>query len=132
MGHKIDQQRIRTLQDKIEAITKINRPKYEKELKSFLGTIQYLSKYIKSLSANTDILRKLLKKQNEWNLTQEHTQAFNKLHAYFTNFPCSAHCNPNYENMLTTDASMKNPGAILWQRRKDGILKQVGYASRFL
>ena len=62
IGHKIDQKRIRPLQDKLEAITKIERPKKEKELKSFLRAIQYLSKYIESLSAQTDVLRKLLKK----------------------------------------------------------------------
>ena len=53
-------------QDKLEAITKIKIPKNEKELKSFLGAIQYLSKYIENLSANTDVMRKLLKEQNEW------------------------------------------------------------------
>ena len=54
------QNRIRPLQDKLEAITKIEIPKNKKELKSFLGAIQYLSKYIENLSAQTDILRKLL------------------------------------------------------------------------
>ena len=63
VGHQINQDGIRPPQDKLEAITKINIPKNEKELKSFLGAIQYLSKYIKNLSAQTDILRKLLKKK---------------------------------------------------------------------
>ena len=57
-GHKIDQNGIRSIQDKVEAITKIEIPK---ELKSFLGAIQTFSKYIENLSAQTDILRKLLK-----------------------------------------------------------------------
>ena len=43
VGHRIDQNGIRPLQDKLEAITKIDIPKNEK-LKSFLGAIQYLSK----------------------------------------------------------------------------------------
>ena len=36
IGHKIDQNGIRPLQDKLEAITKVQKPKNEKELKSFL------------------------------------------------------------------------------------------------
>ena len=36
--------------------------KNEKKITSFLGAIQYLSKYIENLSAQTDILRKLFKK----------------------------------------------------------------------
>ena len=63
VGHQLNQDGIRPLQDKLEATTKINIPKNEKELKSFLGAIQYLSKYIKILSTQTDILRKLLKKK---------------------------------------------------------------------
>ena len=51
IGHRIDQYGIRPLQDKLKAITKIEIPKNEKELKSFLGAIQYLAKYIENLSA---------------------------------------------------------------------------------
>ena len=87
MEHQINQDGIRPLQDKLEAITKINIPKNEKELKSFLGAIQYLSKYIKNLSAQTDIFRKLLKKQNEWIWTEEHTEAFNNLKKLITQLP---------------------------------------------
>ena len=55
--HKIDQQGIRPLQDKLDAITKINIPKNEKHLNSFLKATQYLSKYIEISSANTNVLR---------------------------------------------------------------------------
>ena len=43
-GDKIDQQGIRQLRDKVEATTKIDIPKNEKELKSLLEAIQDLSK----------------------------------------------------------------------------------------
>ena len=132
IGHKIDQNGIRPLQDKLEAITKIEIPKNEKELKSFSGAIQYLSKYIENLSAQTDILRKLLKKQNEWIWTDEHTKAFNNLKELITQLPCLAHYNPKSENILTTDASTEGLGATLWQKQKDGNLKPIGFASRFL
>ena len=68
IGHRIDQNGIRPSQDKLEAITKIEKPKNEKELKSFLGAMQYLAKYIENLSAQTDILRKLLKKTKQMEL----------------------------------------------------------------
>ena len=111
IGHRIYQNGIRPLQDKLEAITKIEIPKNEKEPKSFLGAIQYLAKYIENLSAKTDILRKLLKKQNEWNWTQEHTEAFNNLKKLITQLPCLAHFNADNENILTTDASTIGLGA---------------------
>ena len=40
VGHRIDQNGIRPLQDRLEAITKIDIPKNEKEPKYFLGAIQ--------------------------------------------------------------------------------------------
>ena len=45
MGHKIDQQGIRPLPVKLEAITKIDIPKIEREIESFLGDIQYLPNF---------------------------------------------------------------------------------------
>ena len=132
VGHKIDQQGIRPLQDKLDAIKKINIPKNEKELKSFLGAIQYLSKYIENLSTNTGILRRLLKKQNEWIWTEEHTKAFNNLKECITKIPCLAHYNAQSENIITTDASTKGLAATLWQKQKTGELKPIGFASRYL
>ena len=62
VGHKWIQQ----LQDNLKAITKIDIPTNEKELKSFLREKQVLSKHIENLSANIEILGILLKNTNEW------------------------------------------------------------------
>ena len=97
-----------------------------------MGQDNTFQNIFKNLSANTNILGKLLKKNNEWNWAEEHTNAFNKPKKYITNTPCLAHYNANKENILTTDASTRGLGATLWQRQKDGNLKPVGYASRFL
>ena len=132
IGHKIDQNGIRPLQDKLMAKRNLKQPNNEKELKSFLGAIQYLSKYIDNLSAQTDSLRQLLKKDTEWLWTEEHTRAFENLKQKITEIPCLAHYNSDYQNVITTDASTKGLGATLWQEQPDGKLKPIGFASRFL
>ena len=133
VGHKIDQNGIRPLQDKLKAIQELKEPKNEKELKSFLGAIQYLSKYIENLSAQTDLLRQLLlKKKNKRNWTTEHSQAFNQLKRKITEKPCLAYYSSIRPNTLTTDASTKGLGATLWQEQDNGDLKPVAFASRFL
>ena len=73
-GHKSDQNGIRPLQDKLRAIQELKEPQNEKELKSFSEAIQYLSKYIGNLSTQTDLLRQLLKENNKWNWTTEHSE----------------------------------------------------------
>ena len=132
IGHKIDQNGIRPLQDKLMAIKNLKQPNNEKELKSFLGAIQYLSKYIDNLSAQTDSLRQLLKKDNDWIWTEEHTAAFENLKRKIMEIPCLAHYNSDYPNIITTDASTKGLGATPWQEQPDGNLKPIGFASRFL
>ena len=132
IGYKIDQNGIRPLQDKLMAIKDLKQPNNEKELKSFLGAIQYLSKYINNLSAQTDSLRQLLKKDTEWACTEEHTRAFENLKQKITEIPCLAHYNSDYPNVITTDASTKGLGATLWQEQPNGKLKPIRFASRFL
>ena len=73
-----------------------------------------------------------MKKQNEWIWTDEQTKAFNKLKEGITKIPCLAHYNAQNENIITTDASTKGLGAMLWQKQKGGNPKQVGFASRYL
>ena len=132
VGHKIDQNGIRPLQDKLKVIQELKEPKNENELKSFLGAIQYLSKYIENLSAQTELLRQLLKRNNEWIWTPEHSETFTQLKNKITEIPFLAHYNSNLPNTITTDASTKGLGATLWQEQHNGELKPIAFASRFL
>ena len=95
-----------------------------------MDAIQYLSKYIKNLSAQTDALRKLLKKRS--GNGQNNIQTPSTISKTNNTVPYLAHYNPKSEIILTTDASTKGLGATLWQKQKDGNLKPIGFASRFL
>ena len=114
--------RITAITRQTESNDKFRYTKKRKKTKFISWAIQYLSKYIKNISANTNFLRKLQQNNNEWNrkVTEEHTNAFNKLKENITIIPCLAHCNAQFENILTTVASTKGLGATLWQRQKDG------------
>ena len=70
IGHKMNQNGIRPLQDKIIAIKALKKPENERELKSILSAIQFLSKYIENFSVRTNILRQLLKKDSAWNCSK--------------------------------------------------------------
>ena len=62
LGYHINQNGVKPIKNKTEAITKLNALKNAKELKSFLGSIQHLSKFINNLSKKTNRIRQLLKK----------------------------------------------------------------------
>ena len=75
LGHEINENGKKPNEGKIEAILKLEPRKNTKELKSFLGAIHYMAKFLPELSERTDRLRKLLEKNETWKLepTSERT-----------------------------------------------------------
>ena len=66
MGHLISDSGISIDNDKVKAIQSMPSPKNVKELRKFLGMINYLAKFIKNLSDEAMILRELDHKEVEW------------------------------------------------------------------
>ena len=120
LGYFINQSGVKPIKDKTEAITKLAAPKNVKELKSFLGSIQHLSKFINNLSKKTDRMRKLLKKDVKWEWTAEVDEDFEKLKKEIIEAPCLAHFDPKRDNYITTDDCNTGLGATLWQ--KEGVV----------
>ena len=132
IGHHISKDGIKPNNEKTDAISKLNPPKTPKELKSFLGAVQYFAKFTENLSKMTDGLRRLLKKDTPWNWNTDRQKEFETLKQKIINLPCLAHYSVERENIITTDACNTGLGGTLWQKQKDGELKPIAYASRFL
>ena len=79
LGHEIDENGINPKEEKVEAILKLEPPKNTKELKSFLGAIQYMAKFLPKLSERTGRLRELLKKSETWKQETEQEEDFGKI-----------------------------------------------------
>ena len=105
LGHEIDENGNKPKEEKVEAILKLKSPENTKELKSFLGAIQYMAKYLPKLSNRTDRLRKLLKENGQWNWGPEQETDFNRIKQMLTEGPCLAHYAKEKDNIVTTDAS---------------------------
>ena len=87
--NKIDQHGILLLQDKLEAITKIDTPKNEKELKSFLGALQYLSNYRRKLISKHRYSEKITEEEQRMELdrrTRECIQQTKRIHHKYPMF----------------------------------------------
>src|SRR3989442_3852768 len=70
--------------DKIKAIQDMEPPETEKQVRSFIGKIQYISRFISKLSITCEPIFRLLKKNQptEWN--SECQGAFEKIKDYLT------------------------------------------------
>ena len=116
LGYLINQKVVKPIQDKTEAITKLKAPTNTKVLKSFLGSIQHLSKFLNNLSKKTDRMKKLLKIDVKWEWTKEMNDDFEQLKKEITEAPCLAHFDPKKDSFITTDACNTGLGATLWQK----------------
>ena len=132
MGHGIDENGIKPNEKKVEAIQKLKSPKNTKELKSFLGAIQYLAKFLPKLSGKTDRLRKLLKKNEPWIWGEEREKDVKQIKQMLHDKPCLAHYAKEKCNMVTTDASKTGLGITLWLKKDNGEIKRIAFGSRYL
>ena len=78
-GNVVSDQGILPDPKKIQSIKNWPSPKSSKELQSFLGAVNYLSKFIPELSSLRSPLQGLIKKDTEYLWTGTHEQAFQKL-----------------------------------------------------
>ena len=84
LGHEIYEDGIKPSKEKVKAILDLKHPENPKQLKSFLGAIQYLAKILPRLSERTDKLRKLLKKNTEWKWKTEQQNDFETIKKMLT------------------------------------------------
>ena len=132
LGHEIDETGIKPNTEKVKAILDLNPPENQKQLRSFLGAIQFLAKFIPRLSERTERLRRLLKKESKWNWGKEQDEDFNNRKKLLTEEPCLAHYAKDRDNIVTTDASKTGLGITLWQKQSDGEIKPIAFGSRYL
>ena len=71
----------------------------------FLGTVQYLSKFVPSLSKVTEPLRQLVCKNTQWCWLQAHNQAISKIKQMFYEAPVLRYFDPSKPITLQCDAS---------------------------
>ena len=83
MGHEIlvrkNQQGIRPLRDRTEAIRKLPRPTTKRQLKGFIGKVSYLAMFLPKLQILLQPLHKISSKKAEFLWTDEHQQAYNSI-----------------------------------------------------
>ena len=107
-------------------------PNNTKELKSFLGAIQYLAKFLPKVSEKTDRLRKLLETNEPWIWGEEQEKDFKQIKQMLTDKPYLAHYAKDKCNMVTTDASKTGLGITLWQKQDNGEIKPIAFGSRYI
>ncbi|KAF9760552.1 Retrovirus-related Pol polyprotein from transposon, partial [Nosema granulosis] len=134
LGHVVNGEGVKIDPDRIEAIKRLEIPKTKKELESFLGMINYCTRFIKNLSDETAYLYGILRKDSNvnWkNITEDskYVTSVKNLKNKIADTQTLALPNANEKFILVTDASDVGVGAILMQRI-DGKEKIISYFSK--
>ena len=87
LGDIVSERGIEVDPNKIKAIQEMPVPKIEKDVRGFIGKLQYINRFIMKLTMICDPVFKLLRNNQsvEWN--EECQKAFEKIKEYLTSFP---------------------------------------------
>lgn len=131
IGHQLSADGIRPRHDKIAAIKNFRQPSTMEEVRSFLGLVNYVGKFIPNLATITEPLRRLTRNDIQfiWNEEQQH--AFDKLKRYMTKESTLGYYNVSDRTQIIADASPVGLGAVLIQFKQNEP-RIISYASRSL
>ena len=127
LGHIIGKEGIRPDPMKTEAIVNMETPRSKEDVMRFLGMVQYLSKFLPSLSDIAIPLRAVIKKDVNFVWEQPQVKSFDEIKARITAAPVLRFYSHSVPVTLQVDASRDGVGACMLQEGKP-----VSYASATL
>jgi hypothetical protein len=131
MGHLLSEKGIKPADSKVAAIKSFRTPATNEEVRSFLGLITYVGKFIPNLATITAPLRELLKSDVKYTWNIERQKAFDELKNVLSSHTILGHYNKNDATLLYADASPFGLGAVLIQT-KNNHPRVISYASKGL
>ena len=145
LGHNLSVHGIIPKITKTEAIANLQPPKSLKQLRSFMGSINHLSKFIPNAASLTEKLRPLLKEENEkkkmknvrlpvkkFEWDDQHSVAFEDIKKAVANIALLNYYDPSKQTRVKCDASHSGLGATLDQWSNQNEWVPIAFASRYL
>ena len=105
-------------QSKVSAITEMPAPTCKKQVQSFIGMVNFLSKFSARLLELVGPIRELTKEKVPFNWGPEDQEALEQMKREIARSPILAYYNPRKQTVLQTDASIKGLGACLLKEEK--------------
>ncbi|CAJ1061415.1 uncharacterized protein K02A2.6-like [Xyrichtys novacula] len=128
LGHVITTSGIRPDPEKTKAIRDMKEPTNMSEMRSFLGMVNQVGKFIPQLAEKDKALCDLLSKKNCWLWGADQAAAFRALKEALTSPPVLAMYDTSRDTKVSADASSYGLGGVLLQKW-DSEWRPVAYAS---
>jgi len=132
LGCFVGKNGVRVDPEKVKSIDDWPIPQNVKQLRQWLGLANYLHKYTRNYAALVQPLTSLLKKENEWEWSEEHQAAFAEVKKSLREAPVLALADHEKPFHVVCDASDYAIGCALMQHDDEGKERVVSYQSRQL
>lgn len=133
VGHHLSAAGIRPAEEKTEVLKSFRTPANAEELRSFLGMVTYVGRFLPDLATVTAPLRDLIRKEVHFDWKGEHDQAFEQIKIMISKVENLHYFDNDLPTRLIADASPMALGAVLLQfSAKDGSPRLISYASKSL
>ena len=134
LGYDIDSEGYRPKRSKIEAVLALEPPRTLKQLRSFMGILNHLQRFLPNLQVHSDQLRPSLTAGNKskfvWGECQQ--MAFSNILQLIANITKMYHYDQSRNSRVKCDASHSSLGAALEQEIEEDVWVPIAFASRFL
>lgn len=127
LGHDLTGEGVEVDQTKVKAIKEMRVPENKKELLTFLGTVNYVAKFIPNFAQITSSLRQLTKKDVQFTWSESQQKAFDNLKQKLCKPPVLAYFDVTKPITLSVDASSEGLGCVIFQNNRP-----IAYGSRAL
>ena len=131
LGFKISSRGVEATGDKTAAILKAPEPRDVRELRMWLGLINYYGKFLRNLATILSPLYRLLRAGQVWEWTDVESSAFQKAKELLVSPPVLAHFDPAKPVVLACDAGPVGIGCVLSQLTPQGE-RPIAFYSRTL
>ncbi|KAK5773087.1 hypothetical protein PVK06_049391 [Gossypium arboreum] len=127
LGFIFSERGIEVDSDKIKAIQELPPPHTQKEVRGFLGRLNYIARFIAQLTNQCNPIFRLLRKHNpgEWN--EECQVAFDKIKQYLSNPPVLVPPTPGRPLILYLTVFENSIGCVLGQHDESGKKEKAIY-----
>lgn len=132
LGHIIKNNTVTPVKDNLIAIKDFPIPKTKKNIRQFLGKINFYGKYIPNISIILDPLHNLLRKDQKFTWTEKCQESFDTIKKLLCLKPILEIFDQDLPIHIHTDASIHGIGAVLKQPQENGEEKPCAYFSRKL
>lgn len=132
LGHHVSERGIAPYPEEVKAIKNMRPPINKSELKSFLGMVNFLSKFSCKLTEMEKPLRELQQKTSEWVWDCAKQESFERVKEKITRAPVLTKYDLRARHRITADSSSYATGAVLLQMDQERRWQLIMFISRRL